>query len=129
MNVNLYQSDVREMSDEELQRLANELAEGYCVSYTLPCECCSDSEWTDEAAERRYDAMRMEMRRRHALAFPDEAPRKLLSPTIFSRMALEALGNSLVFAHRIANLGDAKVGDTITVRRPERWAEPDAQAE
>jgi len=103
VSVNLYQSDVRTFSDEDLNRLSEELREAYYQSYTLPCECCTDEVWTDEAAAARYDEMRAEIRRRWHERHPEFAERnQLLTPAIFSRALLESLNNSLVIARKLS---------------------------
>jgi hypothetical protein len=128
--VNLYQSSVRSLSDAELETLSAELAAEYQESYTLPCECCSDTEWTDEAAEARYSAMRAEIRRRWEVANPEAAARWRKDLQVFvpqmGRILLENLRASAVMARNMNREMDGefaskahKVGDTITVRRPQ----------
>lgn len=125
MTVDLYQSDVRALSDADLEKLSGELYEEYVESFTLPCECCTDSEWTNEAAEARYDAMRAEIRRRWDLANPEAAARFGIMQQWMGAVMLDILKHSF-YVSRSFNDGQGRglsIGEDVQVRTPVRFSE------
>lgn len=114
---NIYQSDVRSLSDEELRLLSEELSDAYQHAYGDD----GDAYWTDDEAETRYWEMRHEIRRRWGIAHPEweSAP---LSELVAE--SLRMLASNLVAARAINQRYDSefsatgkKVGDTIKVSR------------
>lgn len=120
-----YQSDVRALSDEELKTLSTEIEEAY------QREGEEYSYFTDSEAETRYYEMQAELRRRWDEANPEEAKRRLELAKTFCGDALRIMAdNNAHMAQQANRLYDAeffsgaqwpKIGDTITVRKPERF--------
>lgn len=115
MNVKAYQSDVRSLSDAELEALSDEIAEAYDLDgfdYSRP---------TDDEAEARFWEIRKEQRRR--CGEPDPLPPDLL------KGMLESIRSNLTFAKQINREFDQffapKVGNLLTIRKPTRFARPE----
>lgn len=133
--INLYPSDVRSLSDEELRVLSEELSEEYQQSGTN--EDYDDYDyWTSDTAEARYYEMRREIRRRWEAAHPNW---KSLDPNGFLKDMLRILADGFA-ANRALNRSfeeafcgpedtrsgvgieaQKKVGDIIVVRAPARF--------
>jgi hypothetical protein len=116
---NLYQSDVRSLSDDELEALSEELAEEYrCSGY-------EEDYWTDDAAETRYWQLHTEARRRWEISNPELAAisRAFIAPMVKS--ILESIEAGLLVAKAMSPKfrGEFKIGDTVTVRKPYRFQE------
>jgi hypothetical protein len=118
--MNLYQQDVRTLTDEELKVLSAELQEAYyCTSYDEDYGDCSD--WSDDDAETRYGEMQAEIHRRYFESLTPEQQAKARGASV-----LEMLKTNLVFAGRVNQAFDAefsgkKIGDTFTIRKPTRY--------
>ncbi len=133
--VNLYQSDVKTLSDEELKTLSEELYEAYHVSSVN--DDGDDCDWWEEnpdsriktGAEDRYYEMRAEIYRRWEVNHPEEAERNRQFMGVFAKIAIEDLGHKLSAVSKInesfneeftGKLG--KIGDTLQIRRPTRFS-------
>ena len=116
--VNLYQSDVRALSDAELETLSAELEEAYQRSGE------EEGYWLDDDAETRYWEMHAEMHRRYCLEHPEWKPPPLSEVTA---LCLRVLGENLVLAREVSRQYDAefggKVGDMVTIQKPYRFQE------
>jgi hypothetical protein len=114
----LYQSDVRTLSDDELEVLSKELEEEYRHSGY------EEDYWTDDAAETRYWQLHAEARRRWEIAHPEWKPPK---PSEVTLLCLKAMAESLHLAAAVSRQYDAeferKAGDHITIRLPYRFQE------
>ncbi len=112
-----YQTDVGTFTDEELERLSDEIESEVNVYGEETCGLPYDDE-----ASNRYFQMVAEIRRRWEEANPEEAQRQLHS---CARAALEALAPSLLGANAMSRMFDkqlaGKIGDTIKVRKPPRF--------
>lgn len=118
-----YPTPVTELSDADLVSLSAELEEAY---YYEDREGFTD--WSDEDAEQRYDAMKAESWRRFLLANPDYvAP----NTSVFLRMiqmdALNMLKGKLNFSSAISSSFDRefskpKIGAAISVRIPQKFS-------
>ena len=110
--VNLYQSDVRALSDAELETLSAEMEEAYQRSGE------EEGYWLDDDAETRYWEMHAEMNRRYCLEHPEWKPPPLSEVTA---LCLRVLGENFVLAREVRQRFDAefsgKVGDTYRVAR------------
>ena len=115
--VNLYQSDVRSLSDAELEMLSGELQEEYCRG-------SEEEYWLDDAAEARYYEMHREQHRRFVLAHPDWKP---LIPSEWTKAFFESMRFNLEMLNETFNaeFTEGKIGGVITVRQPVREATSD----
>ena len=122
--VNLYQSEVGKLGDEELRVLSEELSEEYC------CNGEDESYWTDDAAEIRYYQLRNEMRRRWEIANPELAVVQAKYTGAFmaalADSVLESLKKNLAFAGAASlefEEKPRKIGEGLAVRMPVRFHE------
>lgn len=117
-----YPTPVTELSDADLVSLSAELEEEYCYE-----DREGFTDWSDEDAEQRYDAMKAESWRRFLLANPDYvAP----NTSVFLRMiqmdALNILQKKPSFSAFVSRNFDQeftrpKIGATISVRMPQKF--------
>lgn len=121
---NLYQSDVKSLSDEELRVLSEELSDEYQYAYGDD----SESAWTDDAAEARHWEMQQELRRRWETAHPEykHTPTNVLLRMLVTE-SLQAMAKANDFARAMSRDIDSefasKVGDRVSVRMPVRFSE------
>lgn len=113
---NLYPSDVRSLSDEELEVLSAELEEAYrCSGY-------EDDYWLDDAAEARYWEMHAEQHRRYCVAHPEWKPPE---PSEVTRIILRSVAAMMETAREFHRTFEeeftGQVGNTVTIQKPYRY--------
>ena len=120
--INLYQSDVAALPDEQLEALSLELQEEYERNGE------EESYWTDDDAEQRYYSLQAEIRIRWDAANPEEAAKRRdffkSGLGSYARLALESIAKSVEATFATSRQFDGefrKVGDTIQIRKPERF--------
>lgn len=134
MMTNLYQSDVKLLSDEELETLSEELYEAYHVSSVN--DDGDDADWWEEdpdpwiktGAEDRYYQMRTEIYRRWEINHPEEVERNRQFRGVFVKEVLASLGRSMSLAAEVNESFSEmftgrtpKIGDTIIFKKPYRY--------
>ena len=110
-----YPSDVRTLSDEELPILIKEIEEAYC-------HASDDGDWwADEEAEQRWREMYAEMDRRSwERMTPEEREKYEAEVKAFAKRALRVLLSQST-CDSLFPKGGRKIGDTVKVRKPQRY--------
>ena len=112
----LYQSDVRTLSDDELEVLSKELEEEYRHSGY------EEDYWTDDAAETRYWQLHAEAYSRWCAAHPEWKPPV---PSEATLLCLKILAEHFHLAAAVSRQFNdeftGKIGNTVTVKRPVRF--------
>jgi hypothetical protein len=118
-----YPSDVKLLSDEELDTLSAELAEAY-----LSSNDDGDAYWSCDDAENRYAEMQAEIsRRRWDRLTPEEQAAEKERFKAIMASTLETLNDHFQFSANINRDFDSifskhgKIGDTIKVKMPTRY--------
>lgn len=88
-----YFRDPATLSDDELKCLSDELYDAYCYNTG------EWSDWRDDEAEARYEALTRELRvRRETRMSPEERKRNKLFLSAVTRASLDAIRVNFVFA-------------------------------
>ena len=118
----LYSSDVRLLSDEELETFSTEIAEAYERE-----DHDGFTYWLDDEAGERFWAMHAEQqRRRLARMTPEELAKYKADMAAFSKITLEVMANNIGAVIRVSQdyeqaFSGSKIGDTLHIRTPARY--------
>lgn len=117
----IYAQDVKTLSDEELKILSLELTESISTDEDGFPEYSED-----QPAYERWQEMLAEIEaRRWAKLSPEEQAQEIEMRRIITKETMKVLAASLTiprfFSEKPFPTGGVKIGDTITVKRPERF--------